>query len=117
MSGINNSSNSRRDFLKKSVAGRAIVDPSNPFAMHAKNLPFVDNPGKELPWFQRVTRWGQINITEKDPAQYDISWWRSFWKQTNTEGIVVKLQTLTYPGGSQNFLIRKRFMKVLIEIV
>ena len=83
------SQNSRRFFLKQTVAATAAFATSNPFALEAKDLPFAQRPNKDLPWFERVTRWGQINITEKDPAQYDIAWWRSFWKQTNTEGIVV----------------------------
>ncbi|MDR3713178.1 MAG: Tat pathway signal protein [Puia sp.] len=41
------------------------------------------------PWYRGVTRWGQVNITEKDPAQYDISWWRSYWKRTETRGVIV----------------------------
>ncbi|MGI8638147.1 MAG: beta-galactosidase, partial [Segetibacter sp.] len=86
---MNNSENSRRSFLKNAVAGTSILATTNPFALEAKDLPFGETPDSNLPWFKRVTRWGQINITEKDPAQYDIPWWRSFWKETNTEGIVV----------------------------
>ena len=86
---MNNSENSRRFFLKKSMVGTAMLAASNPFKLAAKDFPFAESPGKNLPWFERVTRWGQINITEKDPAQYDIGWWRKFWKQTQTEGVVV----------------------------
>jgi hypothetical protein len=43
----------------------------------------------DLPWYRRVTRWGQINITEIDPTRYDIGWWRNYWKETGTEGVVV----------------------------
>ena len=86
---MNNSENSRRFFLKKSMVGTAMLATTNPFKLEAKDFPFAGSPGKNLPWFERVTRWGQINITEKDPAQYDIGWWRKFWKQTQTEGVVV----------------------------
>ncbi|MCW3114309.1 MAG: Tat pathway signal protein [Segetibacter sp.] len=86
---MNNSDNSRRNFLKNTAAATALLATTNPFSLDAKDLPFVENPQNNLPWFQRVTRWGQINITENDPAQYDIPWWRKFWKQTNTEGVVV----------------------------
>ena len=86
---MNNSENSRRFFLKKGMVGTAMLAASNPFKLEAKDFPFAESPGKNLPWFERVTRWGQINITEKDPAQYDIGWWRKFWKQTQTEGVVV----------------------------
>ncbi|HTF21793.1 MAG TPA: beta-galactosidase [Chryseolinea sp.] len=43
----------------------------------------------DVPWFRRVTRWGQVNITEKDPAKYDIAWWRKYWKRTQTEGVII----------------------------
>lgn len=86
---MNNSESSRRDFIKKAVAGTSVLATGNAFKLHAKDLPFFEGPDKSLPWFKTVTRWGQINITEKDPPQYDISWWRSFWKETQTEGIVV----------------------------
>ncbi len=85
---MKNSGNSRRHFLKSTMVGTTII-ASNPFRIDAKDLPFAGNPNKKLPWFERVTRWGQINITEKDPERYDIAWWRSFWKKTNTEGIIV----------------------------
>ena len=32
------------------------------------NLP-AQNP---IPWYRRAYRWGQTNITEKDPVRYDI---------------------------------------------
>ena len=67
----------------------AVLATVNPFKLEAKDLALVEKPGKALPWFEKVTRWGQVNITEKDPAQYDIPWWRNFWKQTRTEGIIV----------------------------
>jgi hypothetical protein len=41
------------------------------------------------PWYRRVTRWGQTNITEKDPERYDIAWWRAFWKRTRVQGVIV----------------------------
>ena len=86
---MDNSKNSRRDFFKTAIVGTSMLATANPFMLEAKDLPFVEMPDKNLPWFQRVTRWGQINITEKDPAQYDIPWWKGYWKQTNTEGIIV----------------------------
>ncbi|MEJ1238358.1 beta-galactosidase [Chryseolinea sp. T2] len=42
-----------------------------------------------VPWYRRVTRWGQVNITEKDPAKYDIAWWRNYWKRTQTQGVII----------------------------
>ena len=42
-----------------------------------------------VPWYHRVTRWGQTNITERDPARYDIPWWREFWKRTEVQGVII----------------------------
>src|SRR5919202_1373770 len=41
------------------------------------------------PWYRRTTRWGQTNITEKDPERYDIEWWRGQWKRTATQGVII----------------------------
>jgi hypothetical protein len=41
------------------------------------------------PWYRRVTRWGQTNITEKDPVRYDIPWWREYWKRTQVQGVII----------------------------
>jgi hypothetical protein len=42
-----------------------------------------------VPWYRRAYRWGQTNITEKDPERYDIDWWRRFWKRTATQAVIV----------------------------
>lgn len=79
---------SRRSFLKKSAlatVGLAAAD-FNLFA--AAPRAGGTNPA-EVPWYRRVTRWGQVNITEKDPASYDIAWWRKYWKRTQTQGVIV----------------------------
>jgi len=41
------------------------------------------------PWYLRTYRWGQTNITEQDPVQYDIPWWRDFWKRTEVQGVII----------------------------
>jgi hypothetical protein len=45
--------------------------------------------GRPLPWYRRAYRWGQTNITEKDPVRYDIPWWRGFWKRTEVQAVIV----------------------------
>ncbi|MBL8222668.1 MAG: beta-galactosidase, partial [Bryobacterales bacterium] len=45
--------------------------------------------GAQLPWYRRAYRWGQTNITEKDPVRYDIGWWRQFWKRTEVQAVIV----------------------------
>ncbi len=41
------------------------------------------------PWYRRTYRWGQTNITEKDPVRYDIPWWREYWKRTAVQGVII----------------------------
>ena len=42
-----------------------------------------------MPWYRRVCRWGQTNITENDPPHYDIPFWRDYWKRTRVQGVIV----------------------------
>src|SRR3954453_18475216 len=86
---INNSENSRRNFLKKSAMGTAMLAAENFFQIDGKDHPVGDTPNDTLPWYKRITRWGQVNITEKDPERYDIAWWRKYWKQTQTQGVII----------------------------
>jgi Hypothetical glycosyl hydrolase 6 len=41
------------------------------------------------PWYRRAYRWGQTNITEKDPVRYDITWWRGYWRRTEVQAVIV----------------------------
>lgn len=86
------SDNSRRSFLKKAsaatftIAGSAII-PSTPSFSQSP----VSGKAEEenIPWFRKITRWGQTNITEKDPIIYDIEWWRQHWKNTQIQGVII----------------------------
>ncbi|HTI07726.1 MAG TPA: hypothetical protein VL832_04190 [Puia sp.] len=76
--------NSRRHFLRQSAAAALVWATTGRFA-RASPL----RGGTDIPWYQRITRWGQVNITEKDPAQYDVGWWRSYWRRTETQGVII----------------------------
>ena len=67
---------SRRDFIGISAATIASV-PGPVIAATTE------------PWYRRTFRWGQTNITEKDPVRYDIAWWREFWKRTRVQGVII----------------------------
>lgn len=41
------------------------------------------------PWYRRCLRWGQTNITERDPVRYDIAWWRGYWRETQVQGVII----------------------------
>jgi hypothetical protein len=66
----------RRDFL--SVAAATVV-----------YAPASVKAATTQPWYRRTYRWGQTNITEKDPVRYDIPWWRAFWKRTRVQGVII----------------------------
>jgi hypothetical protein len=84
-----NSRSSRRSFLKKAVAASVTLAGSDLLSL-TSNSPVTETEGiSAIPWYRRVTRWGQTNINEKDPAHYDIAWWRKHWKNTQTQGVIV----------------------------
>ena len=85
----NNNNDSRRSFLKKSAAASALLISFDPLSAAASEIANLDQPIPTEPWFRTITRWGQVNITEKDPENYDIGWWRKYWKRTNTKGVVI----------------------------
>ena len=65
----------RRDFIAATAAFAA--------------LPGTGKAAATEPWYRRTCRWGQTNITEKDPVRYDIPWWRDFWKRTRVQGVII----------------------------
>ena len=67
----------RRGFLQSAIAAAAL-----PSQLSAQS-------GDARPWYLRTYRWGQTNITELDPIQYDIAWWREYWKRTETQGVII----------------------------
>jgi hypothetical protein len=82
--------NSRRSFLKKATAASVAFAGANLInAVAADNSSSKSTLQNKIPWYKRVTRWGQTNITEKDPIIYDIGWWRNHWKNTQTQGVIV----------------------------
>lgn len=86
---IQNEFNSRRSFLKKTAIGSAVLASTNFYTLSAKEIFSKEELKEVTPWYRNITRWGQINITEIDPEQYDIPWWRKFWKETETQGVVI----------------------------
>jgi hypothetical protein len=85
----NNGGDSRRSFLKKAAGTTIGLAGTSLFTFAADHSSAEVELAKDVPWYRRVTRWGQTNITEKDPLIYDINWWRNHWKKTHTQGVVV----------------------------
>src|SRR6266571_2627759 len=53
----------------------------------SQSAPSKSSPA--LPWYRGVLRWGQTNITERDPTRYDVTWWRQYWKRTQVQGVII----------------------------
>src|SRR3954469_19263923 len=73
------SSTTRRGFLLEGAALASALAIDAP----------AQEPGHTLPWYRRAYRWGQTNITEKDPVRYDIPWWRAQWKRTEVQAVII----------------------------
>ena len=80
---------SRRTFLKKTSLAMMAVASVDLFVLSANSSINKNTVEGVVPWYRRITRWGQTNITEIDPAQYDITWWRNYWRTTKVQGIIV----------------------------
>lgn len=73
---------SRREFVKTLGGAAALA------AVGGWRLDAADTAGEE-PWYRRCLRWGQTNLTEIDPARFDLAWWRAHWHRTALDGVVV----------------------------
>ncbi len=80
---------SRRTFIKKVTAASVTLAGTNLFSLAADSSLNEPESQNEIPWFKRVKRWGQINITLDTAANFDIAWWRDYWEKTQTQGIVL----------------------------
>ena len=75
----------RRDFLRRNLGTAVAVAGALQPAVTAQS----PAKGAAAPWYRRAYRWGQTNITEKDPVRYDIAWWREHWKRTQVQGVII----------------------------
>ena len=76
----------RREFLRQTVP---VVLAATTISTSAVSARPKNDSRVALPWYRRTLRWGQTNITEIDPTQYDIGWWRQHWKRTRTQGVII----------------------------
>lgn len=81
------SRSSRRTFLKQTATAALAGLSAAPVA--AESLSSTTAATDALPWYRRTLRWGQTNITEIDPVEYDIAWWRQHWKRTRVQGVIL----------------------------
>ena len=76
---------SRRSFLQSNLSSAAALAGGVGALRSAQG----QKNGSAVPWYRRAYRWGQTNITEKDPVRYDIPWWREHWKRTEVQAVIV----------------------------
>ena len=81
--------NSRRTFIKNAAAATVTIASTDLISLAVQGSSRAMEPLEGIPWYRSVTRWGQTNISEKDPAHYDIAWWRKHWKNTETQGVII----------------------------
>lgn len=65
----------------------------------------------DLPWYTRCRRWGQTNLTETAPLEYDPEFWNRHWRETGTEGVIVNAGGIVafYPSRFEHHY-RARFL-------
>jgi hypothetical protein len=51
------------------------------------------------PWYSRVKRWGQVNITDNNAGNMDVDFWRRYWRETEVQGMILNAGGVTafYP--------------------
>lgn len=58
-------------------------------------------PAVSPPWYSRILRWGQTNLTEIDAERYDAGFWRAHWRRTRVQGVIVNAAGIVayYPSA------------------
>lgn len=41
------------------------------------------------PWYKEVTLLGQTNLTEDDPLSCNLEFWKSYWRESGVQGLVI----------------------------
>ncbi len=77
----------RREFLMQLGAATAAAAVYGSPAVHGEES--RKDAATTIPWYRHTYRWAQTNITEIDPARYDIAWWRQHWKRTQIQGVII----------------------------
>ena len=84
-----NTDESRRNFLKQAALAGTYLATTNPLSLSTNKNQISANSTPVDPWYRTITTWGQVNITERDAENYDVGWWRKYWKRTLTKGVII----------------------------
>lgn len=49
----------------------------------------MDSSSDPLSWTKHAMRWGQINIRETEPPDFDVAWWEDYWRRLHLDGITL----------------------------
>lgn len=82
---------SRRSFLKSAAIFPLAAHLDAFGGPEGDSLAPTKAPAKMAagPWYRNTYRWGQINLNELDPKDFDMEWWRGYWRRTGTQGLVI----------------------------
>ncbi len=47
------------------------------------------NHTDSIPWYRRLHRFGQTNLTEDDPVKCDLEFWKKYWKAAKIQGLII----------------------------
>lgn len=55
-------------------------------------------------WTSSAMRWGQINIRENEPPNFDVAWWEAYWRELRLDGITLNAGGLVayYPTALED---------------
>jgi len=84
---IPRSGETRREFLKQLGVVTTVAAAHG--ISSARGDENKGDSAAKIPWYRRAYRWAQTNITEIDPARYDIPWWRQHWRRTQIQGVII----------------------------
>ena len=71
------------------TAGRVTTAPAAQASRNGTPSPAAAAKAPDLSWTRRVMRWGQINIREIEPPEFDVAWWEDYWKSIHLDGITL----------------------------
>ncbi len=60
-------------------------EEKQPYRKDGRMMEKIQNA--QLPWYKRIRRWGQTNLTENDPSEDHLDFWKVQWKRTKVHRI------------------------------
>ena len=80
----------RRNFIAISSTAAAVSSIPGLMPAEAKAAPAGFGDG-EIPWYQKIRRVGQVNMTEHDPVTMNVEEWADYWASLKTDAVLVSI--------------------------